>query len=184
MIRPLQILLATTLGFAISAQAQEDNSPTRTAAQRDNITNNLDKTGDTSVGLKWGDLTGVEFKHWTDQKNAMVLGIALDEGNTAVGIDYLWHFRGGIAATTGLKNSDAFVPYIGAGLIGAFGDEDTDLFDHETDDFGLALRAPIGVEFLPRRISLGVFAEVAPSFGVAPTTFTFITADIGARYYF
>ncbi len=177
------ILLTAILGFSISATAQEADSSGRIATQRDNLTANLDKAGDTSVGLKWGNLTGVDFKHWFNQENALALGFSSDEGNTGVGMDYLWHFRNGIMAATGLKNTAALVPYIGAGLLGAFGD-DSRFFDRGTENFGLALRAPLGLEYLPRQLSMGVFGEIAPSFAIAPTTVTFLTADVGARYYF
>ena len=183
--RTLQIILATTLGLIITTQAQQSVSATETKTQLESISNNSDKSGDTSVGLKWGDLTGVEFKHWYDQKNALVLGFAFDDGNTAIGVDYLWHYQGSVETVTGLKNTETLVPYIGVGIIGVFGnDEDTNYFDHNTDDFGLALHAPLGIEFLPHQLSLGVFAEIAPSFGFVPTTFTFLTANVGARYYF
>jgi hypothetical protein len=104
------ILLTAILGFSISATAQEADSSGRIATQRDNLTANLDKAGDTSVGLKWGNLTGVDFKHWFSQENALALGFSSDEGNTGVGMDYLWHFRNGIMAATGLKNTAALVP--------------------------------------------------------------------------
>lgn len=181
MIWTLQILLATLIGLS-TVQAQEANLP-RTTSQINNSSNNLDKTDDTGIGFKWGNLTGIEFKHWYDQENALVLGLAFDEGNTAIGVDYLWHFRGTIAAITGLKNTSAFVPYVGAGLIAAIGDNN-DFFDRDTENFGLALRAPIGIEFLPTRLTVSIFAEAAPSFGVTPTTFTFMSGNIGARYYF
>ncbi len=180
MMKSLQIIAATILGLAITAQAQD----TVTSTEMDRVVNQLDKAGDTSVGIKWGDLTGVEAKHWYGQKNALILGVASDEGNTAVSFDHLWHFPGSFASVTGMKISNTLVPYIGAGLLGAFGGEDTDFFDRETEDFGLALRAPIGIEFLPRKTRLGIFAELAPSFAIVPTTLTFITVDIGARYYF
>jgi hypothetical protein len=182
--RSLQILLlATTVGLASAAQAQTYSAPT-TTAQMDNVRNNLNKSGDTSVGFKWGDQTGVDFKHWYNQKNSVVLGFAFDRNSTAIGADHLWHYRKGIEAVTGLEDTNNFVPYVGAGLLGVFGDEDTRYFNRNSDSFGLAIRAPLGVEYLPRQLRLGVFAEVAPSFGFVPTTVTFVTANVGARYYF
>lgn len=89
---------------------------------------------------------------------------AFQNGNTAVGVDYLWHFRNGVADVTNIKNSSSFIPYIGVGLISAFG-SDTQFFNRNTENFALAARLPLG-------------------FGFVPTTYTFINADIGARYYF
>lgn len=175
-------LTAALLALALATQAQVPEGKITT--QQEGTYTNTEKTGDSSVGLKWGDLTGVEFKRWSDEKNAWVLGFAFDNGNTAVGLDYIWHFRGGIASVTGLKNTNSLVPYIGVGVITAFGNEETDILDRVTGTFGAALRAPIGVEYLPTRLSLGLYAEVAPSFGVSPTSFTFMTADVGGRYYF
>jgi hypothetical protein len=144
---------------------------------------NLSKTGDFGLGVKWGNLTGVTGKYWLTEMHAIDATVAFDNGNTAVGLDYLWHFREAAADVSSGARAHNFVPYLGAGLISAFG-SNTNFFNTHTDNFGLALRIPVGIEYLPDVASLGVFAEVAPGFGIIPTNYTFLSADLGARYYF
>jgi hypothetical protein len=143
----------------------------------------LAKTGDFGLGIKWGTLTGVSGKYWANEVQAWEATVAFENGNTALGLDYLWHFRSGVAEITNMKSASNFVPYLGVGLISAFG-SNTKFFNRNTESFGLAARLPVGLEFLPRGISLGVFAEMGLGFGFVPTTYTFITTDLGARYYF
>ena len=75
------------------------------------------------------------------------------------------------------------MPYLGVGLIGGFGGN-TNFFYHNTQTFGLGARVPIGVEFIPRGLPLGIFAELDPGIGFVPDGFTFFEANIGGRYYF
>jgi hypothetical protein len=143
----------------------------------------VEKSGDLGVGVRWGSLTGVTLKYWTNDSEALQLGAAFADGNTALGLDYLWHSRQGVSDMIHARQSAYFVPYIGAGLITAFG-SNTKFFNRNTETYALAARMPLGLEFLPAAFPIGVFAELAPAFGFVPTTYTFITADIGARYYF
>lgn len=182
MMRSKLLIFAVVCGSAFSVAAQDSTPQTRIDV--DTTIDNFDKAGDTSIGLKWGDLTGVEFKHWSDQSRAFVLSLAFQRENAAVGVDHLWHFRNAVASVTNIDNANAFAPYLGAGVITAFGGGDKDYFRRNRGDFAVAIRAPIGIEFLPRRLNLSLFGEFAPTFGVAPTSFNFLAADIGARYYF
>ena len=143
----------------------------------------LAKADDYAVGLRWGDLSGIDGKVWFSETQAIGMSLAFLNRDTAVSANYLYHFRGGIEDVTELKNTDPLVPYIGAGLIGVFG-EDTEFFGRDTEDFGLGVRIPFGLEFLTNGPRIGLFAEIAPSFAVVPTTFPFASGEFGARFYF
>lgn len=144
---------------------------------------NLTKTDDVGLGAKWGTLTGASVKYWYDESKAWDGTIAFENGNTAVGIDHEWHFRHLTGDVFGTKRANIFVPYLGAGLIGALGTH-THFFNRDTENFGLAARAPVGVEFLPTTAKFGLFAEVGFGFGFVPTNYSFISGDLGGRYYF
>ena len=138
------------------------------------------KSGELGLGLKWGDLTGLTAKYWNTETRAWDFTLAFDNGATAFAVDHLWHFR---SAFSGFAHADSLVPFLGFGVIGASG-SDSRYFNRRTSDFELAARAPGGLEFLPRSVSLGIFVEAALGFGFTPTNYSFVTADLGARYYF
>ena len=144
---------------------------------------NLSKTGDLGLGLKVGNLTGLNVKYWTNETQAWDATIAFDHDDVALSIDHLWHFKQVLADKVNLRNADSFVPYLGVGLLSAFGSK-SQFFNHDTESFDLALHLPFGFEFLPPTASLGLFAEMGFGFGIAPTTYSFFTADFGARFYF
>ncbi len=160
----------------VQVSAQPDNQIKAKGPQ-------LEKVNDIAIGFRWGNMTGIEVKYWTTEAQALNVSAAFLDNNSAIGANYLYHFRGGVNKVTELRNTDAFVPYVGFGVVAAFG-EDTQFFDRNTDDFGFAFRAPIGLEFLTNSPRIGLFAELSPSFAIVPETFTFVTGDIGARFYF
>lgn len=53
-----------------------------------------------------------------------------------------------------------------------------------TDSFALAVQAPIGIEFLPRSLRFGIFAQIVPSLELVPIAVSFLTGDLGALFYF
>lgn len=147
---------------------------------------NLVKTNDFGLGAKWGAVTGINFKYWTAEHIAWDATLASSDNNTILGLDYLVHFR---EATTGwfdnryVKN---ITPYAGVGILASTGENKSNnqLFNHEKSEVNGALRIPLGVEYLPTRLRIGLFAELGLGLAVAPNSFTFATADLGGRYYF
>ena len=144
---------------------------------------NIDKSGEVGLGLMFGSTTGVTAKIWTNEINAFDLGVAFQDTDTAIMGDYLWHWRNAFSPSSN-SAANTFVPYLGVGLIGAFGGN-TNFFYHNTQTFGLGARVPIGLEFIPRALPpLGFFAELDPGIGFVPDGFSFFEANIGGRYYF
>lgn len=162
-------------GFAIAQQ----NSTYR--IDHDNI--GVKKSEDVGVGIKVGSFTGFSGKYWLDEVHAVDASLAFFQGNTEISASYLWHFREAFADGFAIPNPEDFVPYIGVGFISGYG-SNTQYFNRSDNGFGFTARLPFGVEFLPKKIKIGAFVELAMDLGLAPNTSTFLTADLGARYYF
>ena len=84
------------------------------------------------------------------------------------------------------SSAHKIVPFLGAGLLSSFGNATSDnrIINHSDESFDLAVRMPIGIEYLPGSVRVGIFGEIGLGFGFIPSAFTFATADVGARYYF
>lgn len=141
--------------------------------------NTRDKTDEFGVGLQVGSLSGVNFEYWLAQQRTLNAAFTAERGNIAINAAHTWLFHDSFS---GQFNN--FVPFVGAGLIGAWGDR-SDYFRRSHDEnFAMALHAPVGIEYLPRLQRFSVFLEVAPSLQFVPESFAFLTGDLGARFYF
>lgn len=148
---------------------------------------NLVKKNDFGLGLKWGAVTGLNLKYWSSEFQAWDVTLASSDNNTILGIDYVVHFREATAGWFNNRFIKNISPYVGVGLLASAGENRSNniLNDHEEGNkVNSALRVPLGVEYLPTDIRLGLFAEIGLSLGIAPKTYTFATADIGGRFYF
>ena len=150
--------------------------------QVNDIQRNVYKSGDFGLGLMFGSTSGITAKIWANEINALDLGIAFQDSNTAVMADYLWHWRGAFTPSANDRVASAFVPYAGVGAIAAFGGNN--FFYHNLQAFGFGARVPVGMEFLPRGLPFGLFIELDPGVGFVPDMFTFVEGNIGGRYYF
>jgi hypothetical protein len=138
--------------------------------------------GNFGLGVMLGDPSGLTAKLWTSHSTAFALGLSYSFGDYfAILGDHLWHFPNALAGAGSPANQ--FVPYIGLGAV-LFFDDDGNFRDRNDRDVALGARIPLGIEFLPRTIPLGVFAEVVPGVGIVPDVFGFVQGDIGARFYF
>lgn len=175
-------LLAMSSNVGVCADSPDSGSVT----QQIERPMNLVKTNDFGLGAKWGAVTGLNFKYWSSEDQAWDLTLASSDNNTILGLDYLVHFR---EATAGWFNNQYvknIVPYVGLGVLASAGENKSNnqLYNHEDSEVNAALRVPLGVEFLPTRVRIGLFAELGLGLAVAPNSYTFATADIGGRYYF
>ena len=147
---------------------------------------NLVKTDDFGLGIKWGTITGVSGKYWSNEAQAWELTVAFADANTGVGLDYLWNFRGAANDLGKFAGADNLVPFAGFGLLSTFGTSpsNTRIFNHDTDRTNIAARIPLGIEYIPTHVRIGIFGEIGLGLGFIPTSYSFATADLGARYYF
>jgi hypothetical protein len=142
---------------------------------------NEEKAGQFGAGLAVGSLTGLSTQYWLDNGRAINATFAAERGNVALSVAHLWLFRGAFANTS--RRANDFVPYIGIGAIAAFGTQ-SDYFTRNNENVAVAAQVPFGIEFLPSLQRFDIFAELAPSLEIVPTTGGFLTADLGARFYF
>jgi hypothetical protein len=144
--------------------------------------------GRSALGIMVGEPSGLSGKLWLDASHAVDAGLAysLNDFLLLQG-SYLVHFG---ALSEQLKASEPALrqirPYIGIGGILFFSMLDSGSersgFRQNGDDTGLALRIPLGLEWMSSK--LGVFAELAPGIGILPSTFTVMGGSVGVRYYF
>jgi hypothetical protein len=170
-------MLGVSLNFA---QAAQSNSGTG--------------QGLLGAGVMFGEPTGLTAKYWLSSATAVQFGLAYSFGDYfEILVDHLWHFPNVGPSISDGKISSEFVPYMGVG--GAlFADtrssssasRSSHFFRDSTSDSSVALgiRIPFGIEYLPRKLPLGVFLELVPGVGIVPKVFAFLQADLGIRYYF
>jgi hypothetical protein len=175
--------------FASQAWAQEIVAPVNEYPVA-----NVNKTGDVGLGILAGTPTAFNIKFWDSEATGTNLNLSYAGGDLAVMADYLWHFRKAGSFDQSLDRPSVIVPYIGIGLVGVFSVTDDSKSNkndrplyrrtNDQDGAGLGARIPIGLEFLPERQRFGVFAELAPGSIITPTSFSFLQAGVGGRYYF
>lgn len=145
------------------------------------VVTNSEKIDQFGVGLSVGSLTGLSAQYWLDNERTLNGTFAAANGNTAVSVAHLWLFHGAFA-NSGSQGS-AFVPYVGVGAIGASGTH-SDYFTRDNENFAFAAQVPLGLEFLPSPERFDIFIEIAPSIEITPASAGFVTANLGARFYF
>ncbi len=136
-------------------------------------------------GLVLGDPTGLSAKLWTNKENAFAFGLGASYfGSPRIQADYLWHFDA--------FQSSVVKMYAGPGIGIGFGTESSGFwyekrrgrwYYREGEGFGLAARAIIGINVVPKRTPLEIFVELGPNVGFLPNFGTGIDAGVGIRFY-
>jgi len=133
-------------------------------------------------GIILGTPLGVTVKLWTASDQAFVA----DFGGSYFGplrlqADYLWHFDA--------FHSSIVKMYAGPGLGLAFGNGDNRFFDdhpHPVDgpnQLGVGVRVMFGVNIIPRRTPVEIFAEIGPLIAFVPNTGVGVDGGVGIRFY-
>jgi hypothetical protein len=135
------------------------------------------------VGVMVGEPTGLSLKKWIGEDRAIDAGIGWsfsDYDAFHFHVDYLFH-RFGLLLDEG--RGDRLPVYVGiGGRIKLKDHEDGKGRDHDDDSFGI--RIPLGISYLFADVPVDIFAEIVPTFDVAPDTDLDLGAAVGARYYF
>lgn len=151
-------------------------------------------TGDgshkTGIGLILGEPTGLTAKFWLGSRDAIDVGLAYSYSDyLLLYADYLFHFHGAFGSSSQFAKD--LTPYVGIGgeLLfvtnsGSRSSRHDRYFRDNSDSLGVALRIPLGIEWMIHSVPLGVFAELVPGMGIAPGTYGFIQGGVGARFYF
>ena len=128
------------------------------------------QTGKLGVGLAIGEPFGPTVKYWINEKQAVNLGIGLEDDGIFYG-DYLWH--GWQSPTQPAAGKVGF--YTGIGL--RFENE-----EHGEDKSGF--RVPLGINLLFNRSPIELFGEIVPVMQFSPESDLTLDGAIGGRVYF
>jgi hypothetical protein len=125
------------------------------------------------VGIILGEPTGITFKHWLNNDNAVDAAIAwsfIDKGTIQLHADYLYRFD-----VFGDPKTPAYI-----GLGGRIKLKN----DNDDTDSKIGARAPIGAELHFPESSLSLFAEVVPILDITPDVRLSFNLAVGIRYFF
>jgi hypothetical protein len=178
--RLLVSLMIALCGFSY-ANAQEQNA---SYTSRSASVTNADKAGQFGVGLEAGSLPGINFEYWMANDRSLNGTIAFYNGNTEISLAHLWVFRNAFSNLSGDPQASYFAPYIGAGALLGFGTSNDEFSRNIDTNAAVAAQVPLGIAFLPSQQRFSIFAELAPTVEIAPVGTGFITADLGAKFFF
>jgi len=125
------------------------------------------------LGVILGEPTGVSAKYWMSSTTAIDAALAwsfVDKGALHIHADYLFHNFQLIS----LEGKSKLPVYYGIGARIKFGDDDT----------RLAVRIPVGIDYLFGDAPVDIFLEVVPMLELIPKTKFQFNAALGARYFF
>jgi hypothetical protein len=128
------------------------------------------------VGIMLGEPSGLSFKKWLNNSNAIDAGIGwsfTEDGSIHLHGDYLYHNYDLI------KISDSKMPlYFGIGGRLKFkGDEKS------SKGNSLGIRVPVGVAYQFSNAPFDAFLEIVPILDLSPETRVTFNSAIGVRYY-
>ena len=137
------------------------------------------QVGKNGVGVVIGEPTGATVKYWKNKDRALDAGLAFSFNDFMIFYsDYLFQF----------KPINEFSPYAGIGGVILFSTysrgDGRKYYGDKRSDTELGLRIPVGVEWLPATLPIGIFGEITPGIGLIPDVFGFLQVGVGARYYF
>ncbi len=143
------------------------------------------KVGSFGFGIILGEPTGLSLKGDAGGKNAWDAGIGPSWfGNVRIHADYLW--------AADVFNSRKAGMYFGLGAVLGLGrgrgvfvkgkGNEWYYYDNE-NAVAVGLRVPVGLNFMPFKAPVELFAEIAPIIGLVPSTGLGWDGAIGIRYY-
>jgi hypothetical protein len=144
-------------------------------------------SGDVGLGVVFGEPTGLTLKSWTGPTTAFDIGLTYSFSRfVEVLADYLWHFPR-LMDRLVVGGVPEVIPYVGVGGAAFFdtsGDTGPIRRGERRSNAGFGIRVPVGAEFLPHQVPLGLFAELAPGMTLAPGVRVFLEGGLGLRLYF
>ena len=139
---------------------------------------------DFGFGIILGEPTGITLKFWSNNENAFVLDVGGSYfGSLSIVGDYLWHFDAFNSNIVGLYAGPGAVIGFGEGNEWIYKRRDDDFYHRDDDDIGIGARGVFGVNIVPRRTPLEIFAEIGVMVGLIPGFGTGAQAAIGVRFY-
>lgn len=160
------LILATLLACPDAAQAQSPEGK------------------EFGFGLILGEPSGGTVKLWLNQENALTANIGASYfGSPRIGVDYLWHFDAFNSSIVNLYAGPGAVLGIGSGKGFWYRDKDGKFYGRESGETGIAVRAMLGINIVPRNTPLEIFVELGPLVGITPDFGSAFDAAIGIRFY-
>jgi hypothetical protein len=130
------------------------------------------QTGSFGLGIILGEPTGISFKQWLSDRNALDGAAAWSFGNVSafhVHMDYLYH--GPLSADI---DHGGFLYYVGIG----------GRLKATEGDSRIGIRIPLGLDYVFDDTPIDIFFEVAPILDLAPSTDFRMNGSLGLRYFF
>lgn len=137
-------------------------------------------------GLMGGEPSGITIKYFTSKENAFdaYLGSSYF-GKLRIGGDYLWHFNA--------FNSNIVKMHAGIGAAFGFGrgegffyknnKKDKFYYWEDNSSVGIATRALVGIDIVPRNTPIEIFFELGPLVGISPSFGSNFEGALGIRFY-
>ena len=131
-------------------------------------------------GIIVGDPTGGTAKLWLSRDNALAFSLGSSFfGSPRIGVDYLWHFNAFETDIVNLYAGPGGV--LGIGETGGFWYKNK--FVRTNDKPGLGARGVFGLNVVPRKTPLEIFAELGVLIAIVPDFGSAVDAAIGLRFY-
>ncbi|MFC1799735.1 hypothetical protein ACFL2Z_02350 [Candidatus Eisenbacteria bacterium] len=128
--------------------------------------------GDFGLGIILGEPTGISFKQWLTERNAIDAAAAWSFGNVSafhVHMDYLYHGPLGADVDPG-----GMLYYVGIGA----------RLKATEGDSRIGVRLPLGLDYVFDDTPIDIFFEIAPILDLAPSTDFRMNGSLGLRYFF
>lgn len=139
------------------------------------LTTSVSAAHNIGAGIILGDPSGLTAKIFMGRDDAIDFGIGESADDVYIYGDYLRHFYG-------IFPLNELAVYLGIG--GALHDWEHHKKYYDEDELRLEMRVPVGIEFIARKVPVGVFLELVPVLRIIPHIHFGIRGGLGARYYF
>lgn len=175
----LRIVRVLTFSFALSALLSlAPQAEARTSG------------GPFGLGILLGEPTAITAKYWIANDRAIDAGLSfnLDKWFLIYGD---WHAE--FPGAFGRRNQfiSDLSPYVGIGglvVVSNRNEAETRkekyFSDTSSSKTALGFRIPLGIEWQPNRVPVGVFLELVPGLTIIPGTTGFVQGGLGAIFYF
>ncbi len=128
--------------------------------------------GGFGLGIILGEPTGISFKQWLTERNAIDAAAAWSFGDVSafhVHMDYLYHGPLGADVDPG-----GILYYVGIGA----------RLKATEGDSRIGVRLPLGLDYVFDDTPIDIFFEIAPILDLAPSTDFRMNGSLGLRYFF
>jgi hypothetical protein len=143
----------------------------------------VNRSDEFGIGVAIGAPTAIVGKYYEDPERAFDGGIGYWFGDYLdIYGDFLWHWPDALSKRR--HPAPQFVPYIGGGLGFHIASSSRTTYDNNHPSFGIYIRIPLGVEWLPPKAPFGVFVELVPTIQLIPGLIGGFGGVLGGRFYF